>query len=506
MNESGDGSIESNGSTDRDEFAERKAKLAGLRTAGNAYPNHFKPTNFAEYLHQQYAGFTKEQLAEKQVEVAVAGRMMLNRLMGKASFMQLQDQTGKIQIYLRQNDLPEGVFADYKTWDLGDVVGVVGRVFKTNTGELSVYASSVELLTKSLRPLPDKFHGLADQELCYRQRYLDLLVNEQSRSRFMLRSRLVNALRQFLTERRFIEVETPMMHQIAGGAAARPFNTHHNALDMPLFLRIAPELFLKRLVVGGFDRVFEVNRNFRNEGLSTRHNPEFTMVEFYQAYADFTDMMDLTEAMMRYLADQLLGSQQLTYQGQSIDLSKSFQRMTLLESILQFNPDLKSADIDSIERAKATAEKLGVMVMPHYGLGKIQLEIFEKTVEERLLDPTFITHYPLEVSPLARRNEQDPTLADRFEFFVAGRELANGFSELNDPEDQASRFEAQVKDKQAGDGEAMPYDAEYIKALEHGLPPTAGEGIGIDRLVMLFTDAASIRDVILFPLMRQKAD
>jgi len=426
--------------------------------------------------------------------------------MGKASFAHLQDMSGQIQLYVTRDTLPEGFYNEqFKKWDIGDIIGAEGVLFKTRTGELSIKVDDIRLLTKALRPLPEKFHGLQDQEARYRQRYLDLIMNDVSRGVFKTRTAVIDFIRRFLVERDFLEVETPMMQAIPGGAAARPFLTHHNALDMQLFLRIAPELYLKRLVVGGFEKVFEINRNFRNEGLSTRHNPEFTMLEFYNAYADYQDMMNLTEEMLRELTTAVLGKTTVTYQGDEYDFGKPFKRMTVKESILALNPDIKATDIESLESARAIAGKLDIHLEASYGLGKVQIEIFEKTVEHKLMDPTFITAYPTEVSPLARRNDDDPFVTDRFEFFVGGREIANGFSELNDAEDQAERFRKQVEDKDAGDLEAMHFDEDYITALEHGLPPTAGEGIGIDRLVMLFTDAASIRDVLLFPHMRPRA-
>lgn len=486
------------------QIALRKQKLIELREKGVPFPNDFKRSHVAACLHGKYDELSKEALEaiEDKEEVKVAGRVMLRRVMGKASFITLQDLSGRIQVYLRKNDLPEGVYDDFKHWDLGDIVGVKGTLFKTNTGELSIYANDARLLTKSLRPLPDKFHGLADQEMRYRQRYVDLIMNGDSRKIFETRSKLIAELRQFFLERKYMEVETPMMQVIPGGAAAKPFETHHNALDQKMYLRIAPELYLKRLVVGGFERVFEINRNFRNEGLSTRHNPEFTMIEFYEAYADYKDMMDLTENLLKRLANNVLGSQVLEYQGQTIDFSKPFTRMTVLESILHYNPQLKEEDLLDQDKARKIAESLGIKLEDSMGLGKVQIEIFEKTVEDQLMQPTFITEYPAEVSPLARANDQNPFITDRFEFFVGGREVANGFSELNDAEDQAERFKAQVAQKDAGDEEAMHYDADYIRALEYGMPPTAGEGIGIDRLVMLFTNQASIRDVLLFPHMR----
>jgi len=401
--------------------------------------------------------------------------------------------------------LPEGFYNEtFKKWDIGDIIGAEGVLFRTNTGELSIKVDEIRLLTKSLRPLPEKYHGIADQEIKYRQRYLDLIMSEDTRNTFLIRSKIVAYIREFLIQRQFLEVETPMMQVIPGGATARPFTTHHNALDMQLYLRIAPELYLKRLVVGGFERVFEINRNFRNEGLSTRHNPEFTMLEFYQAYAEYHDLMDLTEEMLRGIAQEVVGQTVINYQGEQYDFGKPFERMTVVESILHFNPGVTLEQISSRESAAKIAADLKIPVKDSYGLGKIQIEIFEKTVENRLMNPTFITAYPVEVSPLARRNDVDPHVTDRFEFFVGGREIANGFTELNDAEDQAARFQKQVEDKEAGDLEAMHFDADYITALEHGMPPTAGEGIGIDRLVMLFTDAPSIRDVLLFPHMRPK--
>ncbi len=483
-------------------IAERRSKLTELREQGNAFPNDYRRDHYAEDLCQAHGHKEKEVLESEGVKVAVAGRVMLRRIMGKASFFTLQDMTGRIQCYVRKNDLPEGVYNAFKKWDLGDLVGASGTLFKTNTGELSIHLNELHLLTKSLRPLPDKHKGLADQEMRYRQRYVDLMVNEDSRKTFIMRSKIIEAIRQYLCARRFLEVETPMMQVIPGGAAARPFVTHHNALDMQLYLRIAPELYLKRLVVGGFERVFEINRNFRNEGLSTRHNPEFTMLEFYQAYADYRDLMDLTENMLRHITENVLGDTQVHYQGKEYDFAQPFQRMTVVESILHFNGDIDVDAVNSLEGAKAIARGLGIPLKDSWGVGKVQIEIFEKTVEHKLDLPTFITAYPTEVSPLARRNDQNPMVTDRFEFFVGGREIANGFSELNDAEDQAERFRQQVEEKDAGDDEAMHYDEDYVTALEYGLPPTAGEGIGIDRLVMLFTDSPSIRDVLLFPHMR----
>jgi lysyl-tRNA synthetase class 2 len=491
--------------TDQDEnalIAQRRAKLNALREDGNAFPNDFRRDAIAGELHAEYDEKDNEILEASPIRVKVAGRLMAKRIMGKASFAQLQDMSGRIQLFLQRDALPEGVYKDFKTWDIGDIVGAEGVLFKTKTGELSVRVETLRILTKSLRPLPEKFHGLADQETRYRQRYVDLIMNEVARNTFRMRGRIVQYIRQYLNERDYLEVETPMMQAIPGGAMARPFSTYHHALDMDLFLRIAPELYLKRLVVGGYERVYEINRNFRNEGLSTRHNPEFTMLEFYQAYADYNDLMDLTEDLLVSMASDLLGSTRIDYQGEQYDFGRPFRRMSVREAILHFNPDIKAADIDELDRARLVAERLDIVLKDSYGLGKVQIEIFEKTVEGRLANPTFITAYPTEVSPLARRNDNDPFVTDRFEFFVGGRELANGFSELNDAEDQAERFRRQVQEKEAGDLEAMHFDADYIRALEHGMPPTAGEGIGIDRLVMLFTDSPSIRDVLLFPHMR----
>ncbi|ARG97954.1 lysine--tRNA ligase [Legionella micdadei] len=479
----------------------RKQKLADLRSKGFNFPNKFRRQYLAANLQNQYAGIDKEALAAQRVKVAVAGRIVLRRIMGKASFFHIQDVSGRIQVYVRQNDLPE-VYEEFKHWDLGDIVGVKGELFITNTGELTVNAEDIELLTKSLRPLPDKFHGLADQEMRYRKRYVDLIANEESRQTFLLRSKLIKAFRQFMDNHQFLEVETPMMHPIPGGAVARPFITYHNTLDMEMFLRIAPELYLKRLVVGGFERVYEINRNFRNEGLSTRHNPEFTMVEFYQAYADYNDLMDFTEQLLHYLCDVVLGKRQIEFQEHTIDFGKPFARMTVKEAILHYNPQLKAEQIETVEGCRALLDQFGFDYKDSDGLGKLQMILFDEKVEHQLIQPTFITAYPTEVSPLARRNDNDPEVTDRFEFFIAGREIANGFSELNDAQDQAERFLKQVEEKNAGDLEAMHFDSDFIQALEYGMPPTAGEGIGIDRLVMLFTNSPSIRDVILFPHMR----
>ncbi|OQX31348.1 MAG: lysine--tRNA ligase [Candidatus Sedimenticola endophacoides] len=485
-------------------IAQRREKLNQIRERGVAFPNDFRRNVMAGELHAEYGGRTPEELESQAVRVKVAGRMMSRRVMGKASFAHVQDMSGTIQLFVQRDALPEGFYNQQfkKELDVGDIIGAEGQLFKTKTGELSVRVDELQLLTKSLRPLPEKFHGLTNQEQRYRQRYLDLIMNEASKETFRIRTRMIQFIRDHLNGRGFLEVETPMMQAIPGGATARPFATHHNALDMQLFLRIAPELYLKRLVVGGFERVYEINRNFRNEGLSTRHNPEFTMLEFYEAYADYHDLMDLTEGMLRAMALEILGSSTIDYQGERYDFGKPFERMTVKESILRFNADIESRELDDPQRARAIAERLQIPLKDSYGLGKVLIEIFEKTVEHRLMHPTFITAYPTEVSPLARRNDQDPFVTDRFEFFVGGREIANGFSELNDAEDQAERFQRQVEEKEAGDDEAMHFDADYVTALEHGLPPTAGEGIGIDRLVMLFTDAPSIRDVLLFPHMR----
>jgi len=493
-------SPEQSATEDNKLIAERRAKLNSIREQRNAYPNDFRRDAYAEDLQKEFADKEKPELEALDHKVSIAGRIVRNR----GAFMLLQDMSGQIQAYVNRKALSPELLADQKTWDLGDIVGIKGPVHKSGKGDLYVDMQEAVLLTKALRPLPDKHKGLADMETRYRQRYVDLIVNEESRKTFQMRSQIVSTIRRFLEDRRFTEVETPMMQTIPGGASARPFVTHHNAMDMQMFLRIAPELYLKRLVVGGFERVFEINRNFRNEGVSTRHNPEFTMIEFYQAYADYKDLMDLTEDMLRDVAEKVLGTTKVTYQGSEYDFGAPFVRMTMVESILHYNPELTETDISTLEAATEVAKKLGIQVKPIWGLGKLQTEIFEETAESKLDQPTFITAYPAEVSPLARRNDDNPFITDRFEFFVGGREIANGFSELNDPEDQADRFNKQVAEKDAGDDEAMHFDADYINALEHGLPPTAGEGIGIDRLVMLFTDAPSIRDVILFPHMRRQ--
>ena len=486
-------------STDENKLiAERRAKLAALRERGPAFPNDFRRTATAGQLQRDYADADKAALEARGEEFAVAGRLVRNR----GAFLLIQDGFGQIQLYVDRKALDADTLAAIKGWDLGDIVAARGTLQRSGKGDLYISMQEARLLTKALRPLPDKYHGLADQELRYRQRYVDLIVNERSREVFKTRSRIVGYIRDFMHERDFMEVETPMMQPIPGGAAARPFQTHHHALDQTMYLRIAPELYLKRLTVGGFERVFEINRNFRNEGLSTRHNPEFTMLEFYWAYADYGDAMELTEALMRGLAEHTLGSPLVDYQGEQYDFSQPFERLTMRDAILRFNPSLVAQDIATRAAAAEVAAGLDIDVEESWGLGKIQTEIFEKTAEHRLRQPTFITAYPTEVSPLSRRNDEDPFYADRFEFFVAGREIANGFSELNDAEDQAQRFREQAAQKEAGDDEAMHYDADYVRALEYGMPPAAGEGIGIDRLVMLLTDSPSIRDVLLFPHLR----
>ena len=479
-------------------IAERRGKLAEIRQQRNAFPNDFRRTAVAGDLQREYGERSKEDLEQAGQEFAVAGRLIRNR----GAFLLIQDDAGQIQLYVDRKGLDENTLAQIKAWDLGDIVAARGPLHKSGKGDLYINMAEARLLTKALRPLPDKYHGLADQELRYRQRYVDLIVNPESREVFRTRSRVIEFIRQYMSELAFMEVETPMMQVIPGGAAAKPFVTHHNALDQDMYLRIAPELYLKRLVVGGFERVFEINRSFRNEGLSTRHNPEFTMLEFYWAYADYEDAMNLTEDMLRKLTETVLGDTTVQYQQATYDFSQPFQRITVFDSILHYNPDISAEQLADEESAREIAGELGIPLKDSWGLGKVQIEIFEKTVEHLLDQPTFITAYPTEVSPLARRNDDDPFVTDRFEFFVGGRELANGFSELNDAEDQAERFLAQVAEKDAGDEEAMHYDHDYIRALEYGLPPTAGEGIGIDRLVMLFTDSSSIRDVLLFPHMR----
>ena len=488
---------------ERDGLRTRRRRSARWRAGGGAFANDFRPDADSRNLHARYKDWDKEALAAQPKDVAVAGRVMLRRVLGKASFISLQDGAGRIQCYFTQTDLGADAYQGFRDlWDIGDIAGVRGRLMRTNQGELTVRAAEVVLLSKCLRPLPEKFHGLADTETRYRQRYLDCIMNEQARATFALRSRIVQELRGFFLERDFLEVETPMMHLIPGGANAEPFVTHHNALDLPLYLRVAPELFLKRLTIGGFERVFEINRNFRNEGLSTKHNPEFTMLEFYWAYRDYRDLMELTEELLEKLDRELFGDQGFSYQGARLAFRKGgFERMTLAESLAHYAA-LTEREAEDEDRLRGLLRKRGAAVEDAWGLGKLQMEVFEAAVERRLSAPTFITEHPAEVSPLSRRNDANPFVADRFELFVCGREVANGFSELNDPEDQADRFRRQAERKQAGDAEAMHFDQDYITALEHGLPPTAGEGIGVDRLVMLLTDSPSIRDVLLFPLLR----
>jgi len=484
--------------------AERRAKLKALREQGFAYPNDFGREHLAAQLQSGYGAADHAALEAGPVKVRIAGRIMLKRVMGKASFATLRDASGAIQIFVSDSDTGQEAHAGFKHSDIGDIIGVEGELFRTRTGELTVRARTLRLLAKSLRPLPEKYHGLTDPELKYRQRYVDLIMSEETRAVFRTRSRIVQAIREFMAAKGFLEVETPMMQPIPGGANAKPFKTHHNALDMELFLRVAPELYLKRLVVGGFEKVFEINRNFRNEGISTKHNPEFTMLEFYEAYRDYRYLMDLTEEMLRAVAQQVLGSMQLRHGEHAIDLAKPFGRLTVLEAIRKFHPEIPAPDLATREGVIGVLKKRGIDFSQHAkgGLGALQLHLFEETCEAQLIQPTFIIDYPAEVSPLARRSDTDPELTDRFELYIAGREIANGFSELNDPEDQAARFEEQARAKAAGNEESMYYDADYVRALEYGLPPTAGEGVGIDRLVMLFTGSPSIRDVLLFPHLR----
>ncbi|MCL7461691.1 lysine--tRNA ligase [Pseudomonas sp. NW5] len=479
-------------------IALRKEKLAAVREReAIAFPNDFRRDALCGDLQQQYAEASKEALEGQQIKVSVAGRIMLNR----GAFIVIQDCSGRIQLYVNRKTLPAETLEAIKHWDMGDIIATTGVLARSGKGDLYVDMQETRLLTKSLRPLPDKFHGLTDTETRYRQRYVDLIMNEEVRHTFRVRSQVIAHIRQFLNQRGFLEVETPMLQTIPGGAAAKPFETHHNALDMPMFLRIAPELYLKRLVVGGFEKVFEINRNFRNEGVSTRHNPEFTMLEFYQAYADYEDNMDLTEELFRELAQAVLGSTDVPYGDKVFHFGEPFVRLSVYDSILKYT-DVTADDLNDVEKARAIAKKAGAKVLGHEGLGKLQVMIFEELVEHQLEQPHFITEYPFEVSPLARRNDHNPNVTDRFELFIGGREIANAYSELNDAEDQTERFHAQVAEKDAGDDEAMHFDADFVRALEYGMPPTAGEGIGIDRLVMLLTNSPSIRDVILFPHMR----
>jgi lysyl-tRNA synthetase, class II len=486
-------------------IAERREKLKAIREKGVAFPNDFKPDALAANIHEAHDDAENAVFEAKPVYVKVAGRMMLKRVMGKASFATLQDKSGRLQLFISKDNIGEEVYEDFKHWDLGDILGAVGHLFKTKTGELSVKVTELRLLTKSLRPLPEKYHGLSDQEIKYRQRYVDLITSEETRATFIARSKVVSAVRNFMIQNDFLEVETPMLHPIPGGASAKPFMTHHNALDMQMFMRIAPELYLKRLIVGGFERVFEMNRNFRNEGLSVRHNPEFTMMEFYATYTDYNWLMDFTEQCIRAAAIAARGTAVLQYDGKEVDLSKPFERLTIVGAIQKYAPEYTLAQLHDAEFLRVDLYKRGIKVFEHAGLGSLQLSLFEETAEAQLWQPTYIIDYPVEVSPLARASDKNPEITERFELFITGREMANGFSELNDAEDQAARFHAQMKAKEAGDAEAMYYDADFIRALEYGMPPTGGCGIGIDRLVMLITDSPSIRDVILFPHMRPEA-
>ena len=495
-------------SDDNQLMTERREKLQALRAKGIAFPNDFKPRHHAADLHHKHGHVPNEELEPKAVQVAVAGRMMLKRVMGKACFATLQDgsfgeKNGRIQLYITQDAVGAEMLAEFKHWDLGDIVGCEGVLFRTKTGELSIKASALRMLTKSLRPLPDKFHGMADQEQKYRQRYVDLITDDEARERFVVRSKAVSSIRSFMVEHAFLEVETPMLHPIPGGANAKPFTTHHNALDQQMFLRIAPELYLKRLLVGGFERVFEINRNFRNEGISVRHNPEFTMMEFYAAYWTHHDLMDFTEAVLRHSARAATGSAALSYAGRPVALDQPFTRLSVRDSLVA-HAGLSAAEADDAAALHTRLRGLGEEPPAHWKLPELQFGLFEAVVEEQLWQPTFITDYPVEVSPLARASDTNPAVTERFELFICGREMANGFSELNDAEDQAARLRAQVANKAAGDDEAMYYDADFIRALEYGMPPAGGCGIGIDRLIMLLTDSASIRDVILFPALRHE--
>ena len=489
--------------SENDLILQRRAKLDALRKKGIAYPNTFRRDSLSGDLRNQYKEASKEELEEKSIQVTVAGRIMLQRIMGKASFITIQDMEGQIQAYIRSNDLPEGQYEDFKTWDLGDIIGVSGQLFLTKTGELTVHADSIEMLTKSLRPLPEKHSGLVDTEQRYRKRYLDLITNPDSLDIFKKRSQIVSSIRDFFIKNNYLEVETPMMHSVLGGAAAKPFTTHHNALDMDLYLRIAPELYLKRLVVGGLEKVFEINRNFRNEGLSTKHNPEFTMLEYYSAYADFNDQMAFIEDLFKALTEQVLGSSKIDQNGVSYDFSQPFKKISLKDAVSE-KLSVDSSSLDGRDFLLEIGKRYKLENLDNMSDGKILFELFEELVEGDLIQPTFITGYPKDVSPLSRSSDVNSLEVDRFELFIGGKEIANGFSELNDPEDQAERFRMQVDQKTAGDEEAMEYDSDYIEALEYGLPPCAGVGIGIDRLVMLLTGAQSIRDVLLFPQMKPK--
>lgn len=485
---------------------ERRDKLARLRQHGIAYPNDFRPNAHAQDLHIRYADTTKEALETAAIEICLAGRMMLKRVMGKASFATVQDGSGQIQFYINDEGIGHEQHEAFKHWDIGDIIGATGTLFRTNKGELSLRCNRLRLLAKSLRPLPDKFHGLADQEMKYRQRYVDLIVTPETRHTFATRAKAIGALRQYMNQAQFVEVETPMLHPIPGGAAAKPFITHHNALDMQMFLRIAPELYLKRLIVGGIERVFEINRNFRNEGVSTRHNPEFTMMEFYAAYTEYRWLMDFTETLIRQVVTACVGNSKLTYQGQALDFTQPFDRLTIVQAICKYAPQYQAAQLQDAQFLRQALMEKGMSLdaphLQHAGTGALQLALFEVCAEHLLWQPTYIIDYPVEVSPLARASDTQPEITERFELFIAGREIANGFSELNDPEDQAQRFQQQAAQKEAGDEEAMYFDADYIRALEYGMPPTGGCGIGIDRLVMLITDSPNIRDVILFPHLR----
>ncbi|HET9642283.1 MAG TPA: lysine--tRNA ligase [Burkholderiaceae bacterium] len=485
-------------------IAERREKLKSIRAAGIAFPNDFKPTHHAADLLHKHGSMSNEELEPQEVRVKVAGRLMLKRIMGKASFGTLQDASGRIQLFITRDAVGEAAYEQFKHWDLGDILAAEGTLFKTRTGELSVRVQEARLLTKSLRPLPDKFHGMTDQEQKYRQRYVDLMTDDATRGRFVARSKAISSIRNFMVEHGFLEVETPMLHPIPGGANAKPFVTHHNALDQQMYLRIAPELYLKRLIVGGFERVFEINRNFRNEGISVRHNPEFTMMEFYASYWNHHDLMDFTEALLRHAARMATGTAQVSYAGKPIDLDERFARLSVREALVA-HAGLSEAEATDPQVLHMKLKSLGEEPPAHWSLAELQFGLFEAVVEEKLWQPTFIIDYPVEVSPLARASDTDPAITERFELFITGREIANGFSELNDPEDQAARFQAQAAAKAAGDEEAMFYDADFIRALEYGMPPTGGCGIGIDRLMMLLTDSPSIRDVVLFPALRRES-